>query len=320
MGSQFERIDGRMKTTSYGTSSIQGRIVFFGSCTVGGRIFHIVIRVQRNKGFADSKVYALMTACLTLTWYSHYRCKCDVQRQSEMHQGSGLYAILRRIDRSRSRLVTAIFPASSLDDLDHLSSSNVVNRNINSEASWPPFWCLQSQFEMVHLCAKSIDAEHSSALTQHRVDDNHYFHGARGSAHDGKHQFIRNSLVLPIVIDAPTGFALTTVNVNLRPEEEIIVPLQRTYTGRTAVISASLADTPCAMFSAPRLLDRLNPILGTSYTMDNLSLPSLLEDCITKEYDFGTAYSHLCAVWYIEDWNTIWDKLCGCEAEDQEKQ
>ncbi len=102
-------------------------------------------------------------------------------------------------------------------------------------------------------------------------------------------------------------------------EEEIIIPLQRTYIGRKPVISASLADTPCAMFGAPRLLDRLNPILGTSYTMNTPSLPSLLEDCITKEYDFGTAYNRLCAVWYTEDWNTIWDELRSCEAGDQKR-
>ncbi len=101
-------------------------------------------------------------------------------------------------------------------------------------------------------------------------------------------------------------------------EEEIIVPLQRTYTGRKPVISASLADTPCATFGAPRLLDQLNPLLGTSYTMNTPSLTSLLEDCITKEYDFGTAYSRLRAVWYTEDWNTVQDELRSCEAEDQE--
>ncbi len=61
---------------------------------------------------------------------------------------------------------------------------------------------------MVHFCAKSIEADHLSALTQHRLDHNHNIHGARGSAHDEKHQFIRDSLVLPIVIDSPTGFAV----------------------------------------------------------------------------------------------------------------
>ncbi|PBK82920.1 hypothetical protein ARMGADRAFT_1137901 [Armillaria gallica] len=100
-------------------------------------------------------------------------------------------------------------------------------------------------------------------------------------------------------------------------EEEIILPLQQIYTGRKPVISASLADTPCTTFGAPHLLDPLNLILGTSYTMDTPLLPSLLEDCITKEYDFGTAYGCLHAVWHTLDWNTVWDKLCGCEAEDQ---
>ncbi|PBK82952.1 hypothetical protein ARMGADRAFT_1001291 [Armillaria gallica] len=103
-----------------------------------------------------------------------------------------------------------------------------------------------------------------------------------------------------------------------RAEEEIIVPLQRTYTGRKPVISASLADTPCATFDAPRLLDRLNSLLGTSYTMNTPSLPSLLEDCITKKYDFGTTYSRLRAVWHTEDWNTVRDELRRCEADDQE--
>ncbi len=61
---------------------------------------------------------------------------------------------------------------------------------------------------MVHLRAKSIDAEHSSALTQHRLDHNHNLHSARGSAHNEKQQFISDLLVLPIVIDSPTGFAV----------------------------------------------------------------------------------------------------------------
>ncbi len=111
-----------------------------------------------------------------------------------------------------------------------------------------------------------------------------------------------------------TIFACTEID---QVEDDIIVPLQRTYTGRKPVISASLTDTPCAMFGAPRLLVRLNPLLGTSYIMNTPSLPSLLEACITKKYDFGTAYSRLRAVWYTEDWRTILDKLRGCEAEDQ---
>ncbi|PBK82966.1 hypothetical protein ARMGADRAFT_893888, partial [Armillaria gallica] len=91
------------------------------------------------------------------------------------------------------------------------------------------------------------------------------------------------------------------------------------YTGRKPVILASLADTSCATFGVPCLLDQLNPLLGTSYTMNTPSLPSLLEDCITKEYDFGTAYSRLRAVWHTEDWNTVWDELRSCEAEDQKR-
>ncbi|KAK0470914.1 hypothetical protein IW261DRAFT_1425595 [Armillaria novae-zelandiae] len=93
-----------------------------------------------------------------------------------------------------------------------------------------------------------------------------------------------------------------------RAESSIEVPNQRWYSGRSPVIPRSLADTPCATLGAQGVLDRLNATLGTSYTLpaasssststatsvqNQLSLLTILKDCIQKDYDFGTAYAHL---------------------------
>ncbi|KAK0445403.1 hypothetical protein EV421DRAFT_315759 [Armillaria borealis] len=102
-------------------------------------------------------------------------------------------------------------------------------------------------------------------------------------------------------------------------EEEIIVPLQRSYTGREPVISASLADTPCTTLGVQGLLDELNTTLGTTYSLNTPSLPSLLKDCIRDNYDFGTAYGHLRLVWYTNNWRTVPDELRKWEEQDQEK-
>ncbi|KAK0436245.1 hypothetical protein EV421DRAFT_1716120 [Armillaria borealis] len=61
----------------------------------------------------------------------------------------------------------------------------------------------------------------------------------------------------------------------------------------------------------------LNFTLGTSYTLDNTSLSSVLKDCITKYYDFGTCYGHLRSVWF-NDLTGIEDELRTREALDQD--
>ncbi len=94
--------------------------------------------------------------------------------------------------------------------------------------------------------------------------------------------------------------------------------MQESYTGRSPVIPSSLADTPCAGLGIQGVLDRLNVTLRTSYTLDIPSLPSILEDCIEKDYDFGTAYGHLLKIWYTDDWSNIQDKLRRREEGDRE--
>ncbi|KAK0433533.1 hypothetical protein EV421DRAFT_1427413 [Armillaria borealis] len=102
-------------------------------------------------------------------------------------------------------------------------------------------------------------------------------------------------------------------------ESSIIVSLQRAYTGRKPVISSRLADTPCATFGIQGLLDQLNTTLGTSYSLDNPFLSSLLEECITNYDDFGMAYSHLRNIWYTDNWSTMRDVLRSKEEEDREE-
>ncbi|KAK0430853.1 hypothetical protein EV421DRAFT_238472 [Armillaria borealis] len=100
-------------------------------------------------------------------------------------------------------------------------------------------------------------------------------------------------------------------------ESSIEVPLQRSYTGRRPIIPSSLADTPCATLGIQGVLDGLNATLRTSYTLDILSLRSILDDCIDKHYDFGTTYGHLRWIWYTDDWSKIRDKLRRREEKDR---
>ncbi|PBK58950.1 hypothetical protein ARMSODRAFT_1027811 [Armillaria solidipes] len=97
----------------------------------------------------------------------------------------------------------------------------------------------------------------------------------------------------------------------------ILVLKQQSYTGRKPIIPSSLADTPCADLGAARLLEKLNTVLGTSYNPEKPSLSTLLEDYITKDYDFGTLYGHLRPFWY-DSLSDIEHKLRTREAKDLE--
>ncbi len=101
-------------------------------------------------------------------------------------------------------------------------------------------------------------------------------------------------------------------------EEEIVVPLQRSYTDTKPVISTSLANTLCTTIGLHGLLEQLNTTLQTSHTLDTPVLSSLLEDYIMKNYDFGTAYGFLRPAWYTENWSSITDRIRECEEKDRE--
>ncbi|PBK81149.1 hypothetical protein ARMGADRAFT_814262 [Armillaria gallica] len=112
---------------------------------------------------------------------------------------------------------------------------------------------------------------------------------------------------------------LSAVTETGQAETSIKVPKQQSYTGRSPVITSSLADTPCAELGIQAVLDRLNATLGTTHTLDTPSLSSLLKDYIEKNYDFGTAYARLRPVWntHSRDRN-MQDELHEHEKKDTE--
>ncbi|KAK0436390.1 hypothetical protein EV421DRAFT_1908007 [Armillaria borealis] len=97
----------------------------------------------------------------------------------------------------------------------------------------------------------------------------------------------------------------------------IKVPLQRVWTGRKPVISSSLADTPCADLGVGGLLEKLNNILGTAYTLDQPWLYFFLHDYAATNRDFGAAYAYLRPRWYI-DWTYIRDEIDESERRDRD--
>ncbi|PBK58626.1 hypothetical protein ARMSODRAFT_856044, partial [Armillaria solidipes] len=99
------------------------------------------------------------------------------------------------------------------------------------------------------------------------------------------------------------------------------LPQQNTYTappGVKLVIPSLLANTSCTILGIEGLLDYLNRALGTSYTLEIPSMTSLLEACITKKYDFGTAYGRLRARWFNENWTIIQDTLQKDKTNDRD--
>ncbi len=98
-------------------------------------------------------------------------------------------------------------------------------------------------------------------------------------------------------------------------KSSIVVPKQWSYTGPSPVISSALANTPCATLGIQGVLGQLNAILGTSHTL-TASLSSLLNDCIEKNDDFGTAYAHLRPIWNTRK---IQRKLRRREKKDKER-
>ncbi|KAK0499361.1 hypothetical protein EDD18DRAFT_849519 [Armillaria luteobubalina] len=104
--------------------------------------------------------------------------------------------------------------------------------------------------------------------------------------------------------------SFTEVN---RDESTIPAVKQRSYTGRK-VIPSAVANTLCADLGVEGVLEKLNAILGTSYTLD--SVISVLNPYIAQGFDFGTTYAYLRPFW--DDVHTIEHKLRTRENEDRE--
>ncbi|KAK0191547.1 hypothetical protein F5146DRAFT_605174 [Armillaria mellea] len=119
-------------------------------------------------------------------------------------------------------------------------------------------------------------AEHPSGQTSEAFDDSDY---ERFWDSDSESEY---DTLPEVTISATieTGQAESTIKV----------PKQRNYIGQMPVIPSAFADIPCATLGIQGVLDRLNITLGTSHTLDTPSVFSVLEDCIVKNYNFGTAY------------------------------
>ncbi|PBK88086.1 hypothetical protein ARMGADRAFT_1168268 [Armillaria gallica] len=108
----------------------------------------------------------------------------------------------------------------------------------------------------------------------------------------------------------------TSISALAEQEASIKIPFQQKYSGRKPVVTSSLASTPCVKLGIDKFLFHLNTLLGTSYKSTMPSLSSLLESCISANYDFGTAYSRLRPEWF-SNFATVKDLQRKLEEEDQ---
>ncbi|KAH6915802.1 hypothetical protein BKA70DRAFT_1179006 [Coprinopsis sp. MPI-PUGE-AT-0042] len=93
-------------------------------------------------------------------------------------------------------------------------------------------------------------------------------------------------------------------------EEElssIQIPLQIKHTSDCRLLTESEADKPCSSLNGLEgLLDQLNEILGTKYTLNAEAeegqggLRGALQQCLDEQWDLGTAYGYLRPRW--DDW------------------
>ncbi|EKM53743.1 uncharacterized protein PHACADRAFT_98901 [Phanerochaete carnosa HHB-10118-sp] len=83
---------------------------------------------------------------------------------------------------------------------------------------------------------------------------------------------------------------------SLVPDPQSCVPLQWAHFGPGA-ISNALADTPCTSLGINDLLDLLNDVLGTSYSLGKPGLQECLEHFHRTSRDFGQLYGSLRGHW-----------------------
>ncbi|KAJ3555364.1 hypothetical protein NM688_g2615 [Phlebia brevispora] len=84
----------------------------------------------------------------------------------------------------------------------------------------------------------------------------------------------------------------------LRDDVALEVPLQIKHVSALPIIPSSLASVSCASLGLGGMLEKLNEILRTSYTLDTLGLLPHLEACIQRHYDVGMAFGRLRVHWY----------------------
>ena len=92
---------------------------------------------------------------------------------------------------------------------------------------------------------------------------------------------------------------------------------QMKYTGTAPVIPSSLAALSCTSMGLQELLQQLNDVLRTTYTLDTPSLSDLLQIYINRGFDFGTILGYLRPYWFW-DFTTLAASLQEIKAEDTE--
>ncbi|KAJ3555367.1 hypothetical protein NM688_g2616 [Phlebia brevispora] len=84
----------------------------------------------------------------------------------------------------------------------------------------------------------------------------------------------------------------------LRDDAALEVPLQIKHVSTLPIIPSSLASVSCARLGVVGMLEKLNELLRTSYTLNTPDLLPHLGACIQRHYDFGTAFGRLRVHWY----------------------
>ncbi|KAG5642790.1 hypothetical protein DXG03_002114 [Asterophora parasitica] len=115
--------------------------------------------------------------------------------------------------------------------------------------------------------------------------------------------------------DRRRDFTIYPDDLDAAEARNLEVPLQRCYTGPFCIPS-SLANTLCTTLGLQGLLDQLNEIMGTSFPLSQ-PLAALLEACMSRNDDFGLAYSRLRPYWYSR-FATVAKRMEAAEAYDKE--
>ncbi|KLO13795.1 hypothetical protein SCHPADRAFT_347034 [Schizopora paradoxa] len=96
----------------------------------------------------------------------------------------------------------------------------------------------------------------------------------------------------------------------------ITVPLQKQYAGMHPVISSTQASITCASLGVDGVLDLLNNVLRTAYTLDEPFLREHLKECISNGHDFGMAYASLRPRWF-DGFSELKTIMNNCRYEDE---
>lgn len=94
------------------------------------------------------------------------------------------------------------------------------------------------------------------------------------------------------------------------------VPLQRIHVGPKAIPNA-LANIPCSNLNVQDLLDMLNDIHDTHYTLNQLGLQECLQHVLDKSTDFGQAYGYL-RPWWMHDFAAVLYEMGRREKADRD--